>query len=231
MLRLYGNDTSPFVARVRMQVAFKSLDVEILPPPGGIGSAQLRRLSPLGRIPVLEADGVRIPESTVIQEYLEDRFPFPTLRGRTAEQAATIRLVSRIADLHLVPALQPLRAELMTRRQAASAAGTTSEGTPEVSQSARHALDVALDQLEACLPGGPYAAGADFSLGDCTLLPLFFHVDRLARALLPKFGRQAWPRLDACLRHAASEPAAAGVLRSMESAMGVAAVRPAGGDG
>jgi glutathione S-transferase len=230
VLRLYGNEASPFVARVRVQMAFKSLDVELLPPPGGIGSAQLRQLNPLGRVPVLEFGGTLIPESSVIQEYLEDRFPSPALRGRTAEEAAVVRLVSRVADLYLVPALQPLRAELMARRSSAGASADTAVTAGlEALRAPVQALGVALDQLESCLARGRYAAGATFSLADCTLLPLFVHVDRLTRTLLPEFRRESWPRLDACLRRGAEEPAAAGVLRSMEVAIGASTSRSSSG--
>lgn len=142
-MRLYGTAGSPFVARVRIQIVAKSLPVEIVEPPGGVGSLQLREISALGRIPILEAEGVFIPESSVIQEYLEDCFPSPSLRGDTALERARVRLVSRIVDLYLVPALQPLRAAL------------ASGGDPAVLEAARKSLDAALGQLDANLGPGP----------------------------------------------------------------------------
>ncbi len=136
-MRLYGTPGSPFVARVRIQIIAKSLPIEIVAPPGGVGSPQLRALSALGRIPILETEGVFIPESSVIQEYLEDCFPAPPLRGDTALECARVRLVSRIVDLYLVPALQPLRAAL------------GSAGDLAALEAARTNLDTALGQLES----------------------------------------------------------------------------------
>jgi glutathione S-transferase len=216
---LYGTDASPFVARVRVQIAYKGLRAEIVRPPGGPGSAQMRALNPLGRIPVLETEGRRIAESAVIAEYLEDRYPTPGLRGRSPGEAAAVRLVCRVVDSYLVPALQPLRAVLLARRAAATTAGTSHEAALEVPAAAVGDLRAALDGLEGCLAGGPFAAVDSFSLADCALAPTFFYIDRFTGALLPDFRRAAWPRTDACLRQLATLPTVAGILDLMESAL------------
>ena len=111
-MKLYGTDVSPFAARVRIQIYKKELPVEIVPPPGGLGSQEYLQITPIGKIPALDLGNLVIVESEVIQEYFEDKFPNPSLRGDTPEETARIRMLSRIADQYLVPCLQSLRANL-----------------------------------------------------------------------------------------------------------------------
>ena len=210
-MRLYGTAGSPFVARVRIQIVAKSLPVEIVEPPGGIGSPQMLALSSLARIPVLETEEAIIPESAVIQEFLEDRFPTPSLRGRTPVESARVRLLSRIVDLYLVPALQPLRA-LRSGTDAAD---------PEA---ARNGLDKALGQLDAFLGPGLFAVAEELTLADCAIALLMYYVDRLSSAVIPGFSRTHWRRLEACTPHMASHPAVKQVLALIESAVAAAKV-------
>lgn len=206
-MRLYGTLASPFVARVRIQIQAKGLPIDLVPPPDGTGPARLHALFPLGRIPVLEADGALIPESAVIQEYLEDRFPAPPLRGCTTLETARVRLIARAVDLYLVPALQPLRA-------------ATAAGEQRGLEPARQHLARVLEQLQALLGPGPFALAESLTLADCALLPVMFYLERFAAALPLDFARTRWPQLDACVAHAARQPAASAVLESMVSAAG-----------
>lgn len=78
-LKLFGVNVSPFVRKVRVVCAEKSLDctlhhVSPLNPPDG-----WRKLSPLGKIPVLDHDGKIVNDSRVICAYLELIEPEPRL--------------------------------------------------------------------------------------------------------------------------------------------------------
>ena len=80
-MKLYNVPLSPFAARCRIQIYAKKLPIELVDPPGGLGSESYRRLNPTGKVPALQLDdGFVLPESAVIGEYLEDRFPEPALR-------------------------------------------------------------------------------------------------------------------------------------------------------
>ena len=83
-MKLYQADLSPFASRVRIQLYAKQLDVPFADPPGGLSSDEYKKINPTGRVPALEVDGTVIPESTVIFEYLEDRFPEPSLQPAEA---------------------------------------------------------------------------------------------------------------------------------------------------
>jgi glutathione S-transferase len=99
-MKLYDASRCPYCARVRIALAEKGLDVELVPvdlqsrPPWMIALNP-----PKGRVPVLD-DGFVLPESEVILEYLEERHPEPPLLpAGAAERAAARVLVHRFDDL------------------------------------------------------------------------------------------------------------------------------------
>jgi glutathione S-transferase len=166
MIILYGTNGSPFVSRVRMQLYAKELPVEIRPP--GLGTPEFQRLNPLGKMPVLEHDGLIVPESTVIYEYLEDAFPSPSLRGETIEDRMRARLVTRTVDLYCGGLLELLRA--------------AADPSYALNAEAKRAeMDKGLDALESFLGEGGYAVGGKLSLADCTLVPWLFYGNMLTK--------------------------------------------------
>lgn len=214
-MRLYDLDHSPFAARVRMALYAKGLTAALAPPPGGARSAEYRAINPLGLVPALLLDdGTVIPESEIIVEYLEDRYPSPPLRPAAPEERARARLLARLADEYLAPPLKELFG--------AAKAG----GGPERAAAHRDAADRALAHIERNLGGGThaaaYAVGDRLTMADCALAPLLFFAARAARmhpALFPggdPFARH--PRLAAYWRSIARDPIAARVLAELEAA-------------
>ena len=164
-MKLYDLALSPFAARVRLQIYAKGLDVPTLEPPDGAGSDAYKAINPTGKVPALVLDdGCVLPESTVIAEYLEDRFPEPALRPADPLARARVRLVSHFTDLYLVPPLTALFHQVTHPE----------ERDPKLVQERLAELDPRYDQLAGFLAPGLYAMGKLLTLADCTLFPLFF---------------------------------------------------------
>src|SRR3981081_1616370 len=110
-MRLYSENSSPFSAPVRLAIYAKGLDIEIEPRPGGLLSANFHAINPLGTIPCLMLEnGVPLPESAAILEYLEDKFPAPPLRPESAEARAHVRRLQRSGELQITtPLVEPAR--------------------------------------------------------------------------------------------------------------------------
>lgn len=182
---------SPYAARVRLAIYRKELPVELIfPPREGLKSPEFLALNPIGKIPVLLLeDGGALPESNVILEYLEEKFPEPSLRPATSEARAQARLLAQIGDIYVFAALGKLfRQADPARRDAALVAQAGAE------------LGRSLGQLEHYLGPGPYAVGAAYSLADCSLAPVLMLADIMARHLGlpdPLSAPQAGPRLAA----------------------------------
>jgi glutathione S-transferase len=201
-LILYDLDHSPFAARVRIVAHVKRLPLAIVRPPGGVRSDAYLRINPLGLVPALVTeDGTVIPESEVIVEYLDERFREPRLLPSDAERRARCRLISRVGDLYLAPALK----ELFERTK--SPADATIVATL-MSPVRKH-----LAVLEGLLDDGPLALGHTLTAADCALAPLLFFVERCAPLApeAPLLAGRLGAYWDAVRRH----PSVAHVLAEM----------------
>ena len=173
-MKLYGGLASPYVARVVLFGRLKGLALVPEMPAGGIKGADYLAMNPMGKMPVLEADGSAIPESEVICEYLEDLDPGSGGLPGSAADRARARLVSRVHDVYVSPAAGALFRQLNPATRDAAAVA-----------SARATLETGLGYLEHFVVATPYAAGDQLSLADCTLLPSFLIMRRTA---FPAFG-------------------------------------------
>jgi glutathione S-transferase len=168
-MKLYNVALSPFAARCRIQLYAKKLAIELADPPGGLGSEGYRKVNPTGKVPALQLDdGDVLPESAVICEYLEDRFPEPALRPTDLAARARMRLLVHFTDLYIVPPLVALFKQVNpAQRDAKVVAASLEELRPRY------------DELAGFLGPGPYAVGAELTLADCALFPLFFFATRM----------------------------------------------------
>lgn len=158
-MKLYGAIASPYVARVVMYAKLKGLDLPPLDPPGGtIKSPEYLQLNPLGKMPALEVDGKGMGESTVICEYLDDTHPgTPGMPGDPWERART-RLVGRITDLYLAPHASPIFRQVNPAKRDMA-----------VVTAAQKEIEKAYGWLAQVMGEGPFCAGAEPTMGDCTL--------------------------------------------------------------
>ncbi len=199
-MRLHSSKLSPWGQRVWMQIRLKELPIERVGAAGGsLRSPEHLAINPLGKVPVLVDGELAVPESEVICEYLEDKFPTSSLRGAPGEDAARVRLISRICDLYVLP---PLAGLLLLKAEQSVAEGAVL--LPKVRD--------ALDQLERFLGPGPFANRDTATLADCALVPVGF----LAVTVLPVF-QDAAPlanraKLTLWWEHIQGEPVAAEIL-------------------
>jgi glutathione S-transferase len=103
-MKLWSGVLSPFSAKVRVALAEKGLEVEILEVPWsrktrwGPKPPEFLAVSPLGQVPVLIDGDLTLYDSTVINEYLEDRSPSPALLPSDATERARARQLEDRAD-------------------------------------------------------------------------------------------------------------------------------------
>ena len=149
MLTLYDADRCPYCARVRIVIAEKRIEYETVVVDLEDRPAWIYAKNPLGKVPVLEEDDFVLPESAVIMEYLEERYPEPPLwPADPAGRAAGRLLVDRFDRLS--------RPYYALRRG-------DDEARPELSER--------LVELDALLLANPFLTGPDFGLADVAYLP------------------------------------------------------------
>jgi glutathione S-transferase len=91
-VKLYDAPRCPYCARVRIALAEKGLVPETVAIDLSDRPEWIYELNPTGRVPVFD-DGFVLPESLVIMEYLEDRYPDPALLPAGPAERAQARLV------------------------------------------------------------------------------------------------------------------------------------------
>jgi glutathione S-transferase len=101
MIRIIGNHVSPYARKVFLALDHKGIDYEIDPIVPFFGGDEFTRLNPLRRIPVLIDGDLVIPDSTVICEYLDDRYPEKPLYPADPAQRARARWLEEFADSRL----------------------------------------------------------------------------------------------------------------------------------
>lgn len=101
MIRLYQMIESPYCHRVRIVLAEKQLDyqsviVDLSKKENK--TEQFLRLNPLSKVPVLADEDLILAESLIINEYLNEEYPFPELMPEDPQQKAQARLWASQVD-------------------------------------------------------------------------------------------------------------------------------------
>jgi glutathione S-transferase len=109
VITLYDADRCPYCARVRIVLAEKEVEYETVTIDLSDRPAWLYEKNPLGKVPVLEESGFTLPESAVVMEYLEERYPAPPLLPADPADRALVRLHVERFDRNLGDAYYAFR--------------------------------------------------------------------------------------------------------------------------
>jgi glutathione S-transferase len=91
MARLYHVPLSPFCRKVRLTLAEKRIEVELVEERYWEQDADFLRRNPAGKVPVLRIDGLTLSESAAICEYLDEIHPDPSLMPKSPAARAEVR--------------------------------------------------------------------------------------------------------------------------------------------
>jgi glutathione S-transferase len=138
---------------------------------------------PLGKVPYIEEDGFTVYDSTVIDEYLEDRYSWPRLLPQDPMMRAKVRMVEQFADEamlagNLPPIWMPYWSEPEKRDAERMEKGREGLRTRDLPY---------LEKLLGEASGGGYVCG-DFSMADVPMmvLAMVLEVDKLALDRFPQ---------------------------------------------
>ncbi len=99
MNRLFHSPLSPFCRKVRLSLAEKKIEVELVEERYWEKGAEFLRRNPAGKVPILKLDGKIMSESAAICEYIEEKHPSPPLMPSDPEGRFEVRrLVSWFDD-------------------------------------------------------------------------------------------------------------------------------------
>src|SRR5436190_9322198 len=143
-MTLYDADRCPYCARSRIALAEKGVEYETVEVDLDNRPSWIYEKNPLGRVPVLEEDAFVLPESAVINEYLEERYPEPALWPADAAERAFGRLLVFRFDQLSKPYYALRREE----------------------DGARERLDTELEKQNAVHDARPYLSGSKYGIAD-----------------------------------------------------------------
>ncbi len=162
MIRLYHVPLSPFCRKVRLSLAEKRLEVELVEERYWERDSDFMRRNPAGKVPVLKIDGLTLSESAAICEYIEERHPEPSLMpSDPAGRHEVRRMVSWFDDKFHVEVTSKLLYERVNKK-------ISKEGYPDsknVKAGAR-AIKFHLDYLGQLLDQRRWLAGNALTLAD-----------------------------------------------------------------
>jgi glutathione S-transferase len=177
---LYTADRCPYAARARIALAEKGIGYDAVEIDLDDRPAWLYEKNPLGKVPVYEEDeGLVLPESEVIMEYLEERYPEPTLWPADPAERALGRLWLQRFDDRLGDAYYAAR---------------RGDG--------RERLDARLAELDGALAAQPYLSGREYGLADIGYVPWILRA-------LERFEVELGPSVAAWVERVSARPAVA----------------------
>lgn len=185
-VQIVGSYASPYVRKVLVALDLKGLSYEIDPIIPFMGNDAFSKLSPIRRIPVLVDDQVTLCDSSVICEYLDDRYPDRPLKPSAAPDRARARWLEEFADTRMGEvfiwrlfnqvAINPFVWGVPTDQQILDR--TLQQDIPHV-----------LDYLESELPADGFVFG-ELSIADVAIAAFF----RNAAFARYRVDAERWPR-------------------------------------
>ena len=168
-LQLFGHPFSSYTWKVLIplyadETAFEFRQV----PENEENYAELKRIWPFGKFPLLLDDGEPVIETTPIIEHLQAHHRGPNEWIPDGELGRRVRFLDRFFDLYVQGNMQPAVNHALRPEGC---------GDPYGAELGRKNLQTAYDWLEKELPDSEWAAGDSFTLADCAAAPALFYAD------------------------------------------------------
>jgi glutathione S-transferase len=165
-MKLYYHPRSSYSQKVLIALHEKraSFTPAIVDPGDAGDRAELAKLTPLGKVPVLVLDdGWKIPESSIIIEYLDAHVSTGTrLIPDAVDLARQTRFHDRIADLYVNDSMTKIFFDSLKPE---------GKRDPDGVAAARQRLDTMFAGLDEHLAKRTWLMGDAFTMADCALIP------------------------------------------------------------
>lgn len=166
---LYTEPKCPYCHRVRLVLAEKGITCDLVDVDLSSVPDELMDFNPYGTVPTLVDRELRLYESRIIMEYLDERFPHPPLLPVDPVSRAGSRLYMYRID-----------------RDWYTLAGQIKKGSDADALRARKELREGLLTTAPVFSAKPFFMSDEFSLVDCTLAPLLWRLPALGVELPPQ---------------------------------------------
>ncbi len=224
---VFDHPLSPYGQKVKIALLEKGVEFEA-PLPGGLGSGTtdadeaartFARISPRGEVPALLDGDMAVFDSSVILEYIEERWPEPPLLPSTPAERARVRMLEETMDTHF----EAITWGLSEIRNFGRASGVLAE-----TLLSRGAEQIAAwyAWLEARLDGREWFNGDRFGYGDLSVVPFVNGAAGFGHRPPPGSGLAAWHER-ANARDSVAQCARAAAAVALDDNVSLEAVRQA----
>ena len=162
-ITLYSGSYCPYSHRCRIVLSEKQMDVDICEVDLNDKPEELALYNPYNRVPVLVDRGLKLHESNIINEYLDDRFPHPQLMPTEIMNRARVRLTMYIMDCEIFSQVDLLEKKT-TKKQRQDAAR-------------QKIRDELLKMVGYLSYGNHYMIGDEFTILDAAIAPLLWRLE------------------------------------------------------
>ncbi|WP_116964782.1 glutathione S-transferase N-terminal domain-containing protein [Fastidiosibacter lacustris] len=162
-MTLYVNSNDPFCHRVRMILAEKDINADIIDVEKENKLEELYELNPYGGVPTLMTKDLIVYEPSIIFEYLEERFPYPPLLSVFPLERAQARMLCKKIDTEWMPLL----------------VNALNADDENIKQANKIALLKTLFSLIHTLNRQPYLLGEEFTIVDCSMAIILYNLPKL----------------------------------------------------
>ncbi|MEM6637734.1 MAG: glutathione S-transferase family protein [Pseudomonadota bacterium] len=175
-VRLYHVPLSPYCRKVRLSLAEKKIEVDLVEERYWEATPEFLRRNPAAKVPVLRIDTHTMAESAAICEYLEERFPDPPLMPKgTAERYEVRRLVGWFDDKFHHEVTSKLLYERVNKK-------VSGQGYPEAAnvKAGARAIRYHIDYMGTLLDARRWLAGPNLTLADFAAAAHFSALDYIS---------------------------------------------------
>ena len=162
VMSLYSDPQSAYSHRVRMVLAEKNITVEIVDVDPLDLPDEVMDFNPYGTLPTLVDRDLKLYESRIIMEYLDERFPHPPLLPVDPVSRANSRLFLYRVDQDWYSLMD----WILT-------------GSEEEAEQSRKELRESLIATAPVFDAKPFFMSEELSLVDCAVLPLLWRLPSL----------------------------------------------------
>ena len=168
VMTLYSGSMDIHSHRVRIVLAEKGVSYEVINIDARGKPEDLLELNPYGTVPTLVDRELALYESSIITEYLDERFPHPPLMPVYPVARAKARLIIHRFDREWGPLIRKLE-----------------QGKSNDFRAGAKELTSYLTQLIPIFNSSPYFMGEEFTLVDCSIAPVLWRLPSWGITLSP----------------------------------------------
>jgi glutathione S-transferase len=193
MIKLYQTSISFNSRRVWMTLLEKGLDfaIEEVQLNGQQFQPEFLAMNPFHHIPVLVDGDMTIIESLAILDYLEAKYPQPSMLPTNANDLAKVRMAQFVAVNELAIAMIPLYPKMLS----------LGEGDPTQVAEALQKINTCLQFLEGLLDTRPFFGSNEITLAETVAAPV------IATLSFAHIGLAEFPKLNAWMTKIQQRPA------------------------